>query len=111
MIKRQLQSMLVLRSDLNELQQSAVGEDPVPVLPVMKLKHGVKVEIIEVVQGELICPSAGMTEIASSTSTTTAIVASTETARWKAFFRSSMAESLKKMVLDLCAVFGVEMRW
>ena len=109
MTKRQLQSMLVLRSDLNELQQSAVGEDPVPVLPVMKLKHGVKVEIIEVVQGELICPSAGMTEIAS-TSTTTATVASTETARWKAFFRSSMAEPLKKMVLDLCAVFGVEMR-
>lgn len=70
--------MLVLMSDRNELQQSDVGEDPLPLLPVMKFKHGVKLEIIEVVQGELICPLAGITEIASR-------VAYTAPTYWKAF--------------------------
>lgn len=74
---RQAQSMVVLVSDLSELQQPAVGADPLPVLPVMKFKHGVKLLIIEVVQGVLICALAEMTEIASR-------VVYTATICWKA---------------------------
>ena len=75
---RQAQSMLALVSDLSELQQPVVGEDPLPpVLPVMKFKHGVKLLIIEVVQGVLICALAEMTEIASR-------VVYTATICWKA---------------------------
>lgn len=43
-------------SDRNEPQQSDVGDVPLLVLPVIKLKHGVKLVIIEVVHGVLICP-------------------------------------------------------
>lgn len=49
--------MLLLISDLNEPQQLCVGDDePFPLLPVIKFKHGVKVEIIEAVQAVEICP-------------------------------------------------------
>lgn len=55
-IRRHAQSVPLLRSDLSDPQQSEVGEDPLPVLPVIKLMHGVKLEIIEFVHGVLICP-------------------------------------------------------
>ncbi|KAF2325225.1 hypothetical protein GH714_025422 [Hevea brasiliensis] len=41
--------MLVLIIDANELQQLAVGEVPLLLLPVMKFMHGVKLLIIELV--------------------------------------------------------------
>ncbi|KAJ7006200.1 hypothetical protein D5086_004461 [Populus alba] len=59
---RQAQSMPVLISDFNELQQLAVGGEPLLVLPVIKLTHGVKLDIIDMVHGVLICP---FTEITS----------------------------------------------
>lgn len=62
MIKRQAQSMPVAMSDLNELQQPEVGEDPLPLLPVMKFRHGVKLLIIDAVHGVLICPLTEMTK-------------------------------------------------
>lgn len=52
---RQAQSTLVWSIDLNDLQQSEEGEVPLPLLPVMKLRHGVKLVIIDVVHGVLIC--------------------------------------------------------
>lgn len=55
--KRQAQSMLVPESDLSVVQQLSFCEEPLLLLPVMTLKHGVKLLIIEVVQGERICPS------------------------------------------------------
>lgn len=51
---RQVHSTLVRINDLKESQQSWVGELPLPLLPVMKLKQGVKLVIIEVVHGVLI---------------------------------------------------------
>lgn len=53
---RHAQSILVLIKDLNESQQVFDGITPLLVLPVMKLAHGVKLLITEVVQGVLICP-------------------------------------------------------
>lgn len=54
---RQPQSTLSATIDFTESQQSWVGEDcPFAVLPVMKFKHGVKLVIIEAVQGVLIWP-------------------------------------------------------
>jgi len=61
-INRQAQSIPVLMRDLNELQQLPVGDEPLLVLPVIKFMHGVKLLIIEVVHGVLICP---FTEITS----------------------------------------------
>lgn len=47
--------MLVLISDFNESQQFRVGVvTPFEVLPVMKFRHGVKLEIIDVVHGVVI---------------------------------------------------------
>lgn len=54
-ITRQAQSILVLIKVLNESQHVVGGNKPLLVLPVMMLAHGVKLLIIEVVQGELIC--------------------------------------------------------
>lgn len=46
--------MPVLVNDFKESQQPAVGVTEPPLLPVMKLRHGVKVEIMEEVHGVLI---------------------------------------------------------
>lgn len=46
--------MPVLLNDFKESQQPAVGVTEPPLLPVMKLRHGVKVEIMEEVHGVLI---------------------------------------------------------
>lgn len=54
-MRRHVHSMLVLTRDLNELQHSLVGEFPFALLPVMKLKQGVKLVIMEAVHGVLIC--------------------------------------------------------
>lgn len=65
-IRRQAQSTLVLRIVCNELQQPVVGDDddePLPILPVIKLKHGVKLLIIDNVHGVLICPLTNVAEI------------------------------------------------
>lgn len=51
---RQAQFMLVLVNDFKESQQPTVGVREPPLLPVMKLRHGVKVEIMEEVHGVLI---------------------------------------------------------
>lgn len=61
--KRQAQSTLVLVSDCKALQQSGVGDEPLLLLPVMKLKHGVKLLIIDVVHGVLICPLTNIAEM------------------------------------------------
>lgn len=53
---RHMQSMLVLVRDLSALQQSAVGEVPLPLLLVTKFMQGVKLEIIEAEHEVLICP-------------------------------------------------------
>lgn len=53
---RQAQSMLLLVSDLSALQQSEVGEVPFAVLFVRKFIQGLKLEIIEAVQGVVTCP-------------------------------------------------------
>jgi len=58
---RQAQSIPVLISDFNELQQLAVGGEPLLVLPVIKLTHGVKLDIIDMVHGVLICPFTEIT--------------------------------------------------
>ena len=55
--------MLLFMSDFNEPQQPCVGDEPLPVLPVIKIRHGVKPEIIEAVQAVEICPLTEMTEI------------------------------------------------
>lgn len=55
--KRQAQSMLIPDSDLSVVQQLSFCEEPLLLLPVMTLKHGVKLLIIEAVQGERVCPS------------------------------------------------------
>ena len=60
-INRQAQSMPVLMRDLNELQQLAVGDEPLLLLPVIKFMHGVKVLIMEAVHGVLICPFTEIT--------------------------------------------------
>lgn len=57
-IMRHVQSMLVSTRDRNELQHSLVGEEPLAVLPVTKLMQGVKLVIIELVHGVLICAFA-----------------------------------------------------
>lgn len=54
-IIRHAQSMLSVMRDFNESQQSRVGDEPEPVLPVMKFKQGVKLLIIEVEHAVLIC--------------------------------------------------------
>lgn len=51
---RQVHSTLVRIIDLKDLQHSWVGEPPLALLPVMKLKQGVKLVIIEAVHGVLI---------------------------------------------------------
>lgn len=80
-ITRQAQSMLVLISDFNESQQFWVGVvTPFEVLPVMKLRHGVKLEIIDVVHGVVIWPFTEMTER----------VANNNAKRWKVFNPSIM---------------------
>lgn len=57
---RHKQPTPVLASDLRELQQSAVGElVPLALLLVMKLKQGVKLEIIEGEHGVETWPRAG----------------------------------------------------
>lgn len=48
--------MLVLVRDLSALQQSAVGEVPLPLPLVTKFMQGVKLEIIEAEHEVLICP-------------------------------------------------------
>lgn len=53
---RHMQSMLVLVRDLSALQQSAVGEVPLPLPLVTKFMQGVKLEIIEAEHEVLICP-------------------------------------------------------
>jgi hypothetical protein len=55
----------VLKSDCNELQQPVVGDEyePLLVLPVIKLKHGVKLLIIDAVHGVLICPLTNIAEM------------------------------------------------
>lgn len=63
---RHVHSMLVLIRDFKELQHSLVGEFPLLLLPVMKLKHGVKLVIIEAVHGVLIC---ALTEVIQATNT------------------------------------------
>lgn len=55
--KRQAQSRLTPDSDLSVVQQFSFCEEPLRVLPVMTLKHGVKLLITEAVQGEGTCPS------------------------------------------------------
>lgn len=60
---RQAQSTLVLVSDCKALQQSDVGDEPLLLLPVMKLKHGVKLLIIDIVHGVLICPLTNIAEM------------------------------------------------
>ena len=55
-ITRQAQSILLIIKDLNESQHVADGANPLLELPVMKLAHGVKVLIIDVVHGVVICP-------------------------------------------------------
>lgn len=69
-IRRQRQSVLPLISDLNELQHAAVGDDPLPVLPVIKFMHGVKLETIEAVHGVFICPFTDTDEIATADANT-----------------------------------------
>lgn len=54
--KRQAQSMLIPERDLRVVQQLSFCEEPLLLLPVMTLKHGVKLLIIEAVHGERICP-------------------------------------------------------
>lgn len=49
--------MLTPESELSVVQQLSFCEEPLLLLPVMTLKHGVKLLIIEAVQGERICPS------------------------------------------------------
>lgn len=56
---RQRQSRPPLARDRSALQQSAVGEVPLPVLLVTKFKQGVKLESIEALHGILICPFTG----------------------------------------------------
>lgn len=51
---RQAHSMPVLVNAFKESQQPAVGVMEPPLLPVMKLRHGVNVEIMEEVHGVLI---------------------------------------------------------
>ena len=58
---RQAQSIPVLIRDLNGPQQLAVGAEPLLVLPVIKLIQGVKLDIIEMVHGVLICPFTEIT--------------------------------------------------
>jgi hypothetical protein len=53
----------VLVSDCNALQHSDVGDEPLLLLPVIKLKQGVKLLIIEVVHGVLICPLTNIAEM------------------------------------------------
>ncbi|KAL7000076.1 hypothetical protein U1Q18_001226 [Sarracenia purpurea var. burkii] len=59
---RQTQSMLLLMRDVIESQQPAVGEAPLLLLPVMKFMQGVKVLIMEAVQGKLTCALVEPTE-------------------------------------------------
>lgn len=60
---RQAQSVLVLISHFKEAQQLGVGvERPFALLPVMKFRHGVTLEIIEVVHGVEICPCTETTK-------------------------------------------------
>lgn len=49
--------------DRNELQQPGEGDEPLLVLPVIKLKQGVKLLIVEVVHGVLICPLTTVVEM------------------------------------------------
>lgn len=49
--------------DRNELQQPGEGDEPLLVLPVIKLKQGVKLLIVEVVHGVLICPLTTVAEM------------------------------------------------
>lgn len=56
----------MLKSDCNEPQQPVVGGDDdelLLVLPVIKLKHGVKLLIIDAVHGVLICPLTNIAEM------------------------------------------------
>lgn len=65
-ITRQAHSILVLIKDTNESQHvldGAVKPIMLLVLPVMRLAHGVKLLIIEVVHGVLICPVTNFTEV------------------------------------------------
>lgn len=55
-ITRQAQSTLVFTKDLNDSQHVLDGTAPLLVLPVIKFAHGVKLLIIDVVHGVLICP-------------------------------------------------------
>jgi hypothetical protein len=61
-IRRQAQSTLELISVCNEAQQPVVGVEPL-LLPVMKLKHGVKLLSIDAVHGVLICPLTVIAEM------------------------------------------------
>ena len=61
--RRQAQSTLALISVCNEAQQPVVGVEPLLVLPVTKLKHGVKLLSIDVVHGVLICPLTVIAEM------------------------------------------------
>lgn len=62
-ISRQAQSELVFTKDLNDSQHVLDGVAPLLVLPVIKFAHGVKLLIIEVVQGVLICAFTELTNI------------------------------------------------
>lgn len=66
-ISKQAQSTLVFMIVLNALQQLEVGDDPLLLLPVMKLKHGVKFMIIEVVHDVVICPLTDAAKMATIT--------------------------------------------
>ena len=56
-ISRQAQSTLLFAKDLNDSQHVLDGTPPLLlVLPVIKFAHGVKLVIIDVVHGVLICP-------------------------------------------------------
>lgn len=62
--RRHAQSTLLPNRDLSEPQHWVVGEVPLPVLPVMKFMHGVKLVIIDAVHGVVICALIGVIDIA-----------------------------------------------
>ena len=70
----QAQSIPVLISDLNDSQHEVDGVVPLLVLPVMMLAHDVKLLIIEVVHGVLICPLARFIEITIRAANSTATI-------------------------------------
>lgn len=68
---RHMQSMPELVRVFNALQQSEVGEVPLVVLLVTKFMQGVKLAIMEGLQGVLIWPNAGVNKTAAMASATT----------------------------------------